>query len=55
MIKSATEPVAGDKLIKQVECEIGGQLIDRHYQEWLQVWSELTTPVLKKNLMVINT
>ena len=40
--------IAGDKLIKQVDVEIGGQLIDRHYQEWLQVWAELTTPGSKQ-------
>jgi len=41
---TAEKAIAGDKLIKEVEIEIGGQMIDRHYQEWLQVWSELTTP-----------
>ena len=39
--------INGDKLISQVECEIGGQLIDRHYEEWLQVWAELSTPAAK--------
>lgn len=34
----------GHKLIKEVELEIGGQLIDRHYAEWLEIWSELTLP-----------
>jgi len=34
----------GHKLIKDVELEIGGQLIDRHYAEWLEIWSELTLP-----------
>ena len=29
-------------LINEVEVEIGGQRIDRHYGHWLQVWSELT-------------
>jgi len=33
----------GSALISQVELEIGGQLIDRHYQEWNEVWNELTT------------
>lgn len=32
----------GFALIKQVEIEIGGQVIDRHYGEWLNIWSELT-------------
>ncbi len=39
--------ISGDNLIQQVECEIGGQLIDRQYKEWLQVWAELTTPASK--------
>jgi len=34
----------GDSIIDQVDVEIGGQRIDRHYKEWLQVWAELTTP-----------
>ena len=33
----------GSKLIKEVELEIGGQRIDRHYTEWNQVWEELCT------------
>lgn len=37
----------GHKLIKEVELEIGGQLIDRHYAEWLEIWSELTLPAEK--------
>ena len=32
----------GHKLIKYVEVEIGGQRIDKHYGEWLQIWNELT-------------
>jgi len=34
----------GADLVKQVDVEIGGQRIDRHYKEWMQVWSELSTP-----------
>lgn len=37
----------GHKLIKDVELEIGGQLIDKHYSEWLEIWSELTLPAEK--------
>ena len=33
----------GDALVDQVDLEIGGQLIDRHYKEWMQIWSELST------------
>jgi hypothetical protein len=32
----------GHALIKNVEVEIGGQKIDKHYGDWLNVWSELT-------------
>jgi hypothetical protein len=32
----------GYLLIKQVEVEIGGQIIDRHYGEWLYLWENLT-------------
>ena len=32
----------GHLLVKTVEIEIGGQRIDKHYGEWLQIWNELT-------------
>jgi len=32
----------GHVMIKQVEVEIGGQRIDRHYGDWLHIWNELT-------------
>ena len=32
----------GNVIVKQVDLEIGGQLIDRHYSEWLDIWSQLT-------------
>jgi hypothetical protein len=31
----------GHALIKRVDIEIGGQIIDRHYSDWLNIWSEL--------------
>jgi len=31
----------GNALVKSVEVEIGGQRIDKHYGEWLDIWSEL--------------
>jgi hypothetical protein len=37
------------KLIRSVEVEIGGQRIDRHTGEWLQVWNELTQEHGKKS------
>ena len=32
----------GHALIKSVEVEIGGQRIDKHYGDWLNIWNELT-------------
>ena len=31
----------GNALIKTVDVEIGGQQIDKHYAEWLDIWGEL--------------
>jgi hypothetical protein len=39
----------GHALIEYVELEIGGQRIDKHYGEWLDIWSELTLPEEKRN------
>jgi hypothetical protein len=32
----------GHYLVKRVDVEIGGQLIDRHYGDWLDIWHQLT-------------
>ena len=32
----------GHNLINNVELEIGGQKIDKHYGDWLQIWNELS-------------
>jgi hypothetical protein len=32
----------GHKLLKSVEVEIGGQRIDKHYGDWLEIWNELS-------------
>ena len=32
----------GHTLFEQIDIEIGGQLIDRHYGKWLTVWRDLT-------------
>jgi hypothetical protein len=34
----------GNMLIKSSELSIGGQLIDKHYSEWNDIWNELTDP-----------
>lgn len=39
----------GHALIKTVEVEIGGQRIDKHYGEWMEVWDELTQPAEKRD------
>jgi hypothetical protein len=38
----------GNAMVKQVEVEIGGQLIDRQYGEWMNIWTELSTPEGKR-------
>jgi len=45
----ALVPNFGQKLLKTVELEIGGQRIDKHYSEWLYIWNELSLPVGKRN------
>jgi len=32
----------GHIIVKNVEIEIGGQRIDKHYGDWLHIWNELT-------------
>ena len=34
----------GSAIIDQIDLEIGGQLIDRHYGHWLEVYANLTEP-----------
>ena len=36
-----------ETLVKEAELEIGGQKIDKHYSEWMNVWNELSTPESK--------
>ena len=40
--KAPTHGRFGHSLINEVEVEIGGQCIDKHYGEWLEIWSQLT-------------
>jgi hypothetical protein len=37
----------GSALLEEVELEIGGQRIDRQYREWMNIWTELSTPASK--------
>ena len=39
----------GHSLIKVIEVEIGGNLIDRQYGIWMEIWSELTIPINKRD------
>ena len=32
----------GHNIVKKVHIEIGGQIIDEHYGEWLHIWNELS-------------
>jgi hypothetical protein len=48
----------GEQLISQVEVEIGGQRIDRHYGDWMHIWNQLTMSAAQEkayNTMVGNT
>jgi len=43
----STATTNGSEIVSEVELEIGGQRIDRHYAEWNQIWNELSTPESK--------
>ena len=45
----ALVPNFGQRLLKTVELEIGGQRIDKHYSEWLYIWNELSLPAGKRS------
>ena len=47
--KLALVPFFGLRLLKNIELEIGGQRIDKHYSEWMYIWNELSMPVGKKD------
>lgn len=48
--KSITSGVwAAERAVKSVELSIGGQRIDKHYQRWWRLYSELYLPADKKN------
>ena len=37
----------GSRIVSEVELEIGGQRIDRQYEEWNDIWNELSIPASK--------
>jgi hypothetical protein len=45
----ALVPYFGLKLLREIELEIGGQKIDKHYAEWLYIWNELSLPAGKRD------
>jgi hypothetical protein len=45
---TADKPWPLEAMIDKVELEIGGQLIDRQYGDWMHIWTELTMDVAKK-------
>ena len=45
--QDSTSSIKGDYLVEEVELEIGGQRMDKHYREWNQIWTELTIPESK--------
>jgi hypothetical protein len=42
-----TSVTKGSNIVSEVELEIGGQRIDRQYEEWMDIWNELSTPESK--------
>lgn len=39
----------GHYLLDTIDIEIGGQLIDRHYSDWLEIWAQLSIPSSKSS------
>lgn len=39
----------GHVLLESIDIIIGGQIIDRHYGEWLEIWSELSQSAEKRH------
>jgi len=50
LLPAATKWAAypGLRLLQDVEVEIGGQRIDKHYAFWMYIWNELTLPIGKR-------
>jgi len=45
IVYNLNNDINGDALIQEVELMIGGTTIDKHTNEWLKVWRELSTPL----------
>ena len=47
-VTSSTNDIThGSAIVSEVELEIGGQKIDKQYEEWNDIWNELSTPASK--------
>jgi hypothetical protein len=44
-VSFAWVPFVGYAMLKEVELEIGGSTIDKHYGDWLQIWDEVSHSV----------
>ena len=44
----------GYSIINYIELEIGGQLIDKHYGDWLNIWNELTETSLRNSINIMS-
>jgi len=42
-VEDVWSPYVGELLVEWVNISIGGQVIDKHYGEWLHIWNELTS------------
>jgi len=40
----------GHYIIKKIEVDIGGTIIDRHYNDWINIWHELTKVSFKETI-----
>jgi len=43
----------GFVLLKTVEIEIGGKVIDKHYSEWLYIWNELNKTNISRSIDIM--
>ena len=43
----------GYALVTRIEVELGGELIDRQYGDWLNIWNELVTPCRKNRARML--
>jgi len=39
----------GHYIVEEVKVEIGGQQIDKHYSDWLEIWAQLSMPLSQRS------